>query len=62
MVMRTNTDTHWFLLHNTGLVLDATAKQFGKQTPDYSRGRGTGFLTKKPSVRARALMERMVWQ
>jgi hypothetical protein len=42
-------------------VVDPTASQF-KTTPDYSRGRGRGFLTKRPSKRARALMRRLVWQ
>jgi hypothetical protein len=58
-------DTHWFLLHEpTQLVLDPTTKQF--QYPpnhnDYINARGSGFLTKKPSKRARALMETMLWQ
>lgn len=62
MVMRVESGTHWFLRHDSGLILDATAKQFGKKKPDWSRGRGTGFLTKKPSFRARKMMEAMVWQ
>lgn len=61
MVMRTSSDTHWFLKHDSGMVLDATASQF-KQTPDYRKARGTGFLTRYPSMRAKELMERMVWQ
>lgn len=62
MVMRTATDTHWFLRHNSGLILDATCKQFKRgEAPDYSKARGTGFLTKKPSKRARELMRRMLW-
>lgn len=44
-----------------GTVLDPTRKQF-KVTPDYYAGRGRGFLTKKPSKRAKALMEIMLWQ
>lgn len=42
-------------------ILDPTASQF-KTPPDYRKGRGRGFLTKKPSKRARELMIRMVWQ
>lgn len=41
--------------------LDPTVSQF-KTPPDYSKGRGRGFLTKKPSKRARAMMQAMVWQ
>ena len=62
MVMQTDTGTHWFLKHSSGLILDATVKQFGRRVPDYHRGRGTGFLTKQPSKRAKELMERMLWQ
>ena len=54
-------DTHWFLKHSSGLVLDATANQF-ETSPDYSQGRGTGFLTKLPSKRARKLMKDLLWQ
>jgi hypothetical protein len=54
-------DTHWFLRHRSGIIVDATASQFDKEL-DYSRGRGSGFLTRKPSKRARRLMEVLVWQ
>jgi hypothetical protein len=54
-------DTHWFLKHVSGLVLDPTAIQFNK-TPDYNAAVGCGFLTSKPSKRAQALMSAMVWQ
>lgn len=58
-------DTHWYLV-KLGLpwykvVIDPTAKQF-ESPPDYSQGRGRGFLTKKPSKRARAMMKHMLWQ
>ena len=65
---------HWYLVRardfHLGLklgtledrqVIDPTVSQF-KTTPDYSKGRGRGFLTKKPSKRARALMDKLVWQ
>lgn len=63
---------HWYLVcdimrgprgsdEDITLIIDPTASQF-KTTPDYSKGRGRGFLTKDPSKRARAMMESMVWQ
>ena len=52
---------HWFLKHESGMIVDATAIQFAK-TPDYSKARGRGFLTGAPSKRARALMNVMVFQ
>lgn len=67
-------DTHWYLIlrqptlflgnrvvESLDLIIDPTASQF-KTRPDYSKGVGAGFLTKKPSRRARAMMKRMVWQ
>lgn len=63
-VMRVDSDTHWFLKHDSGLILDPTAKQFGKARSklDYSMGRGCGFLTRRPSARAALLMEELLWQ
>ncbi len=61
MVMRTETDTHWFLKHTDGLIVDPTVGQFDA-IPDYSLARGCGFLTKNPSKRAAELMERVLWQ
>ena len=62
MLLSVNGGTHWFLKHNTGLILDATAKQFGRIKPDYSKARGNGFLTVGPSKRAKKLMKELVWQ
>lgn len=63
MFMHTRpTGRHWFLKHKDGMILDATKKQFYGVKPDYSRGKGTGFLTKKPSKRAKELMEKLVWR
>lgn len=61
MVMHHEGDTHWFLKHSSGLIIDPTVSQF-KNKPDYSQARGRGFLTKKPSLRARLLMEKLVYQ
>jgi hypothetical protein len=55
-------ESHWFLKHSSGVILDPTKKQFGGITPNYAKGVGSGFLTKKPSWRARQLMDIMVWQ
>jgi hypothetical protein len=59
-------DTHWFLakrIHEdlTSVILDPTRKQF-KTEPHYLLGRSCGFLTKRPSKRAKALMKTMLWQ
>lgn len=61
MRMRHEGDTHWFLKHSSGLIVDATVSQFQK-TPDYSKAVGSGFLTKRPSRRAKELMRKLVWQ
>jgi hypothetical protein len=55
-------DTHWFLVNiRSGQRVDVTAKQF-KKTPRYKDAVGAGFLTKRPSKRARAMMRKLVWQ
>lgn len=71
MTVRHEGDVHWFLVFegtkNLGyyglggcrVVIDPTVSQF-KTKPDYNKGRGRGFLTKKPSTRA--LMKTMLWQ
>jgi hypothetical protein len=67
MVMRHEGDTHWFLIkearnhYASDIIIDPTVSQF-KTKPDYSKARGCGFLTKKPSKRARELMKKIVWQ
>ncbi len=60
MRMRVDTDMHWFLKHESGLVLDPSVQQFS-HPPDYSKGVGCGFLTSKPSHRARVLTEQLTW-
>lgn len=61
MRMRYEGDTHWFLKHESGMILDATAVQFDV-LPDYNKARGSGFLTSNPSKRALKLMAEMVYQ
>lgn len=61
MHMRHEGESHWFLKHSNGMILDLTAKQF-KKKPDYGKARGKGFLTNYPSERAIKLMEVMLWQ
>ena len=61
MFMRHEGDSHWFLRHEKGVVVDPTSQQF-KTMPDYSKAVGRGFLTKLPSKRALAMMATMLWQ
>lgn len=60
MVMKHEGGTHWFLKHKSGMIIDVTKKQF-KKKPDYSKAKGCGFLTKKPSWRAENVMTVLVW-
>ncbi len=63
MMIRMEADTHWFLINiKTGQRVDATATQFGDELPPYHKAKGCGFLTKTPSKKAKALMEKLVWQ
>lgn len=48
--------SHWWLVDKSGEVIDITSKQFTRPV-DYSGGRGRGFLTKKPSKRAKELID-----
>ena len=49
---------HWWLEDEDGNVIDPTADQFPDGFP-YEVGRGRGFLTAKPSKRAKILMQRV---
>lgn len=70
-VVKHEGDTHWYLVWRiwldpksgklASIIIDPTVKQF-KTKPDYTKGRGSGFLTKRPSKRARKLMNEMLWQ
>ncbi len=58
-VIRHEGSTHWYLKHSaTGKIRDLTCKQFRTPVP-YKKGRGKGFLTPKPSKRARIVMKRV---
>jgi hypothetical protein len=61
----TNPETHWFLKHDSGIIVDPSVRQFRRpgwwDAPDYTKARGSGFLTKRPSRRARALIKRLTW-
>lgn len=61
MNMRHEGESHWFLKHENGTILDATANQF-VDPPPYERAVGRGFLTRAPSDRARKLMDVLLWQ
>ena len=61
-VMRVGRATHWFLRHRfTGEVLDPSVRQF-QTLPSYLRGRGCGFLTKRPSKAAQDLINRLTYK
>lgn len=49
---------HWFLKSESGEILDITASQF-KREPDYSKAKCRAWLTKIPSKRASAIINRV---
>lgn len=53
--------THWWLQNEKGDILDGTAEQFTSRdiAIPYEFGRGSGFLTKKPSKRCEILISRI---
>lgn len=57
MHMHWSGESHWFLRAKRfpELILDPTNGQF-RFSPDYSKGKGKGFLTKNPSKRARIVL------
>ena len=55
-------DSHWFLRHSSGQIVDPTASQFLNTTLDYSAARGRGFLTLLPSKKAALLMQVILWR
>jgi hypothetical protein len=61
MRMQIEGQTHWFIQHKSGMIVDPSVRQF-KKKPNYSRAVGTGFLTKKPSQKARVMINLLTWQ
>ena len=57
-VLRHEGSTHWWLENPQGQVTDLTAEQFETPVP-YEQGRGTGFLTLRPSKRGQTAIERI---
>ena len=51
-------NTHWYIQHKDGMIIDPTKEQFNGRPP-YDRGKGSGFLTNKPSRRARTVLEKI---
>lgn len=52
--------THWWLEHRvSGVRADPTREQYLPDIPPYEIGRGSGFLTRKPSKRAKVVIERV---
>jgi hypothetical protein len=50
-------ETHWFIKNsNTGEIIDPTSEQFLPYSIDYSCSKGCGFLTSKPSKRAKTII------
>ena len=49
---------HWYLENDDGTVLDFTSSQFDTPPP-YGTGVRRGFLTKRPSKRAREVLKRI---
>jgi hypothetical protein len=47
--------SHWYLVGPNNEIIDVTVDQF-KVPPDYSKGRGRGFLTKEPCRRTKEFM------
>ena len=58
MKLRHENSTHWYLVGPNDLIVDLTAEQFETPVP-YSDGRGCGFLTSAPSLRARTVIDRV---
>ncbi len=51
--------SHWYIQTQRGAILDPTALQF-LFPPDYTLGKGNGFLTKKPSQRAQIIIDKVL--
>lgn len=53
--------THWWLVKrsNTNIIADPTKEQYEPDNPPYHIGKGSGFLTTKPSKRAQIVLNRI---
>ena len=60
-VARDEDETHWWLQNKSGQILDPSKQQYTKMglRPPYHNGRACGFLTQKPSKRAKIIMKRI---
>lgn len=58
---QSNGDTHWFIRDHNNNIIDPTAEQYllDGQDPPYDIGRPCGFMTSKPSKRAREVIKRI---
>lgn len=59
MVLSLRNNTHWFLRHDDGRIIDLTAEQF-KDPPDYTKAKKAAFLTKGPSQRSMRLINKFM--
>lgn len=50
-------EKHWAVRHPDGTIVDLTVEQYGGLMPDYSKARGCGFLSSRPSKRGQALID-----
>lgn len=50
-------DNHWWLEDADGEIIDLTMGQYERQYVPYDKGKGCGFLTKKPSKRAQKIID-----
>jgi len=65
LAIKGDSNNHWYLQHKeTGVILDATVRQFGGRIPDYTKGIGASFYPVKEgmSKRARIMVDRITWQ
>lgn len=55
--------THWWLRHEDGTIADPTAEQYGTEALPYQLGygKGCGFMTRTPSRRAQAIIDRVTF-
>ncbi len=58
MFVRHENESHWFIQHKDGAIVDITCLQFN--TPVRHReAKGKGFLTHRPSKRGREIIKRV---